>query len=128
MKKKILIIDDEIDLVDLVRLRLEAHDYYIIPLYTSIRALEITKREKPDLVLLDVMMPDKDGYEVCKELKSDEETRNIPVILFTAKPQQKEFIREEFKSVGAEDYILKPFDQVDLLAKVKRQLREKEER
>lgn len=117
-KKKILIIDDEVDLVDLVKTRLELYNYYIVPLYTSKRSLEIAKREKPDLVLLDVMMPDKDGYEVCKELKSNRETQGIPVILFTAKPDQKEYLKTGSKSVGADDYILKPFDVDDLLEKI----------
>ena len=124
MKKKILLIDDEVDLVDLVKMRLEAHNYYLVPVYTSARAMEIAKREKPDLILLDVMMPDKDGYKVCKELKTDEETRNIPVILFTAKPKQKESIKDESKAVGADDHILKPFEPADLLDKVRKLLDE----
>lgn len=118
-KKKILIIDDEVDLVDLVKIRLEAQEYYIVPLYSSERSLEIARREKPDLVLLDVEMPIKDGYAVCEELRTDEETRNIPIILFTAKPHQKKYLKTGFESVGADDYIMKPFDAMDLLAKVK---------
>lgn len=64
-------------------------------------------------------MPGKDGYAVCEELRTDEETRNIPIILFTAKPHQKKYIRKDFESVGADDYIMKPFDSMDLLAKIK---------
>lgn len=122
-KKKILIIDDEIDIVDLIKLRLEADDYSVMPLYTSSRAMEIVKREKPDLILMDVMMPDMDGYEVCKELKASDETRNIAIILFTAKPQHKESIKDVSKSVGADDYILKPFEIPDLLIKIERLLK-----
>jgi len=123
MKKKILIIDDEVDLVDLVKMRLEFKDYYVLPLYTSARAMEVTKREKPDLILLDVMMPDKDGYEVSKELKSDPETRDIPVILFTAKSEERGRIKEKFGESGSDDFILKPFDPDDLLVKVERLLK-----
>lgn len=123
MKKKILIIDDEVDLVELVKIRLEAHDYYVMPLYTSTRALEVTKREKPDLVLLDVMMPDKDGYEVCRELKLDKETSKIPVILFTAKPQQKDHVQKEYQATGADDYILKPFEPQALLEKIEKYIK-----
>ena len=118
-KKKILIIDDEIDLVDLVKLRLESENYYVEPLYTSTRALEIAKREKPDLILVDIMMPDKDGFQVCKELKSDKDTCRIPVILFTAKPEEKEHVRRDYESAGADDYVMKPFDPVDLFTKIR---------
>lgn len=122
MKRKVLIIDDEVDLVDLIKLRLEAHNFFVEPLYTSARAMEITKRERPNLVLMDVMMPDKDGYEVCKELKADKETRHIPVILFTAKDQEKKRIGEDYETVGAEDYIIKPFEPADLLIKIEKLL------
>lgn len=122
-KRKILIIDDEVDLVNLVKMRLELHNYHIIPLYTSKRSMEITKREKPDLILLDIMMPDKDGYEVCTELKSDGDTKDIPIILFTAKPDQKQYLKTGAESIGADDYILKPFNVKDLLEKVEGQLK-----
>lgn len=123
-KKKILIIDDEVDLVDLVKMRLEVANYFVEPLYTSMRSLEIAKREKPDLILLDVMMPDKNGYEVCKELKADEATRHIPVIIFTAKPEQTKCIKNGAKSVGADDYMLKPFDPADLVEKIDKLLKQ----
>lgn len=121
-RKKILIIDDEVDIVELVKMRLEMHGFYIIPLYTSTRAIEVAKREKPDLILMDCMMPDKDGYEACKELKSDTQTKSIPVILFTAKAEQKEYIKKGFESAGANDYILKPFSPDDLLFKIRKLL------
>ena len=117
-KKKVLIIDDEVDIVKLLEIRLKADDYYVMPLYTSTRALEVTKREKPDLVLLDVSMPDKDGYEVCKEIKADSETRDIPIIVYTAQQTEKDHIRDLHKAAGADDYIMKPFDEDKLLAKI----------
>ena len=126
MKKKILIIDDEVDLVDLVKLRLEAHEYYVVPLYSGTRAMEIAKREKPDLILLDIMMLGIDGYTLCRKIKGDEELKKIPVILFTAKPQQKEFIKKDFESVGADDYILKPFEPFELVSKIEAVLRSRE--
>jgi DNA-binding response OmpR family regulator len=64
------------------------------------------------------MMPDKNGYEVCKELKANKETRDIPVVLFTAKPDQKEYVKSGSKSVGADDYILKPFETEELIKKI----------
>ena len=122
-KRKILIIDDEVDLVNLVKMRLELHNYHIIPLYTSKRSMEITKREKPDLILLNIMMPDKDGYKVCSELKAYEDTKDIPIILFTATPKQKKYLKTGAESIGADDYISKPFDIADLLKKIENQLK-----
>ena len=119
-----MVIDDEVDLVELIKTRLELHNYHIVPLYTSKRSFEITKREKPDLILLDIMMPDKNGYEVCKELKSSQETKDIPIILFTGKSNQQEYIKTGSKSVGADDYILKPFKLNDLLEKIKMYLKD----
>ncbi len=117
-RKKILLIDDEVDIVDLVKVRLELSNYHIVPLYTSKRSLEIAKKEKPDLIIVDIMMPDKDGYEVCRELKADKETRHIPVILFTAKPEQKEVLKTIYQDVGADDFILKSFNMDELLGKI----------
>ncbi|MFC1576609.1 PleD family two-component system response regulator [Candidatus Omnitrophota bacterium] len=122
-KKKILIVDDEVDLVELLNIRLKVHNYYVVPLYVSTRTIETAKKLKPDLILLDVMMPDKDGYEICRELKSDKDTKDIPVMLFTAKPDQKAFIKNGSNSVGADDFILKPFDAADLLIKIGNLLR-----
>jgi len=119
-----LIIDDEEDLVYLMKLRLEFQNYQVIPLSTSTEALRVTKMEKPDLVLLDIMMPDKNGYEVCKELKADPATHKIPVILFTAKPQAKERIVDLYESVGADDYVMKEFELDKLLSKIKILLKE----
>lgn len=119
MKKTILIIDDEVDVSKLVEMRLTVDNYHVVPLYTSTRALEIAKREKPDLILLDIAMPDKDGYEVCKELKADKETRNIPVVLFTAQNGEKKEIAKQYQSVGADGCILKPFDEDELIAKIR---------
>jgi len=118
-KKKILIIDDEIDLVNLVKMRLEFHDYAVIPLYTSKRAVEISERENPTLILLDVMMPDLNGYQVCSALKSNEKTKDIPVILFTANSVEFKKLSEEYKNIGASGYIAKPFEPEALLTKVK---------
>ena len=120
MKKKILIIDDEVDLTNLLKMRLELHDYAVAPLYTSKRAVEVSVREKPDLILLDVMMPDMNGYQVCKALRDKEETKNTPVILFTAKRGEVEKMSHEYVSAGANDCITKPFEPEALLEKVKR--------
>lgn len=118
-KKKILLIDDEMDLVNLVTMRLELHDYAVVPLYTSKRALEIAKREEPDLILLDIMMPDMNGYEVCKILRSNDKTKDIPIILFTAKKGEAEKMSREYREVGANGCITKPFEPEVLMEKIK---------
>lgn len=117
-KKKILMIDDELDLVHLVKMRLEFHDYAVIPLYTSKRSIEIAERERPNLILLDLMMPDMNGYEVCRALKSNAGTKDIPVIIFTAKTSEIKKMTKEYKDIGADDYIVKPFEPDMLLGKV----------
>jgi DNA-binding response OmpR family regulator len=117
-KKKILVIDDEADLADLVKTRLELSNFYVIPCYTSSRASEIAKRELPDLILLDVMMPPPDGYEVCKALKADKATAAIPIILFTAKEHVVKKIQDKCIEIGANDYIIKPYEPSELLAKI----------
>ena len=124
-KKTILLIDDEVDLVNLYKMRLDTENYYVLPLYTSVRSLEVAKREKPDLILTDINMPDKNGYEVCKEIKSDPETKHIPVLLFTATPDEIDRIKDEYKKVGAVDYILKPFDPEVLVKKIHTLLKNK---
>lgn len=117
--KKILAIDDEGDLLKLVKIRLEASGYKIITLESGARAMHVVKTERPDLILLDIRMPGKNGFDVCRELKSDEATVGIPVIIFTAHYPEEEAVKASIKDIGADDYILKPFDANVLLAKIK---------
>ena len=119
MRKKILVIDDEGDLLKLVRARLEASGYKVITLDSGARALETARSEKPDLILLDVLMPGKNGCDVCRELKADAATRGIPVIIFTAHYPEEEYLKVGAEDVGADDYMLKPFEAPLLLAKIK---------
>jgi len=119
MAKKILVIDDEGDLLNLTRTRLEASGYDVSTLDSGNQAVEFVRREKPDLILLDMMMPGKNGCDVCKELKADKTTSDIPVILFTAQYPEEEYIKANSEEIGADDYILKPFDAQTLLAKIK---------
>jgi two-component system, OmpR family, alkaline phosphatase synthesis response regulator PhoP len=83
-KKRILIVDDDPDLVETVSMMLEARKFFPIPAYGGIEGLEKASKERPDLIVLDVMMPDKDGYAVCNELKKDPVLKEIPIILLTA--------------------------------------------
>ena len=117
--KVILVIDDEGDLLKLARSRLEANGYTILTLDSGDRAVEFAKCEKPELILLDIVMPGKNGCDVCRELKADPATRNIPVIVFTAQYPEEEYVKTNSEEIGADDYVLKPFDAQTLLAKIK---------
>ena len=117
--KKVLIIDDERDLFELVKIRLESQDYEVLYLESAQGALQFIREKKPDLILLDIVMPDKNGYDLCYEIKHDENTASIPVVLFTAKLEWKIKMDELCKFVKADDYISKPFESQELLDKIK---------
>jgi len=107
MAKKILVCDDEPYILMALTDAVEMEGYECVTAVDGREAIEKAKQELPDLILLDIMMPYKDGYEVCEELKEDPKTRDIPVIMLTAKSQQVDIQRG--KEVGADDYITKPF-------------------
>ncbi len=118
---KILVVDDQPINVQLLKRKLEREGMQVIPAYSGPEALELVRLEKPELILLDVMMPEMDGIEVCQRLQSDEETRSIPVIFVTARSSKEGKI--EGLGVGAVDYITKPIDLDETLARVQTQLR-----
>jgi len=122
--QKILIVDDELDLLNLVKTRLEFHGYQVLYLNSGKDAVKTVQEKKPDLVILDIMIPDKNGYDICYELKNNANTTSIPVILFTAKPEWKKEMGELGKFVKADDYISKPFESQVLLEKIKKLLKE----
>lgn len=119
-KKKVMIVDDEAHIVELVKVCLEDTDYEILEAYTGQEALQKAKEEKPDLILLDVMLPKMDGYEVCKQLKSNQETQNIPVVMLTAKGQEVDKVKG-FQA-GADSYMTKPFSPLRLLTELEEKL------
>jgi len=114
--KKILVIDDETDLTEMLVLRLEANGYQVISACNGQEGLDKARTEKPDLIILDLMLPKIEGYKVCRMLKFDEKYRHIPVILFTARAQELDI--KLGKEVGADAYIVKPFEPDILLGKV----------
>ncbi|SKA76094.1 two-component system, OmpR family, alkaline phosphatase synthesis response regulator PhoP [Clostridium sp. USBA 49] len=118
---KILIVDDEEHIQELIKFNLENVGYKVICAGNGIDALKLIKNEKPDLVLLDVMLPEKDGYDVCKEVRKDISVSNIPIIMITAKSEELDKILG--LELGADDYITKPFSIRELLARVKAVLR-----
>ncbi len=119
-KKKVLIVDDEPHIVELVRVCLEDTDYEIVEAYDGQEALDVAQREKPDLILLDIMLPKMDGYEVCRKLKSSDDTKDIPVVMLTAKGQEVDKVKG-FQA-GADSYMTKPFSPLRLLTELEEKL------
>lgn len=115
-KKKILLVDDEPDIVLMVSNRLKASGYEVLSALDGQAGLELAKTTKPDLIILDLMLPKMDGYKVCGFIKKDSRYSRIPVIMFSAKAQQDDIKTGE--ELGADAYIVKPFDSSVLLAKI----------
>ena len=121
MAKRILVVDDDPDLVEAISMILKSKHYEVIVAYGGVEGLEKAKTEKPDLIVLDVMMPDKDGYTVCKELKADPVLCEIPVLLLTAVVSHistTRFSHQMGMETEANDYMDKPVEPVELVKRV----------
>lgn len=118
MDKKILIVDDEKAIVDILNFNLKKEGYETIEAHDGEQAVEIAQKEKPDLILLDVMLPKKDGFSVCKEIRQNS---NVPILMVTAKEDVVDKIIG--LELGADDYITKPFSVREVVARVKANLR-----
>jgi len=116
-KTKLLLVDDESDLVQLVCLRLNTAGYEVAVAYDGQEALDRVKQSRPDLIILDLMLPKMDGYKVCRLLKFDERYQKIPVLIFTARAQAEDI--KLAMDCGADAYLTKPFEARVLLAKIK---------
>ncbi|RZB34548.1 MAG: hypothetical protein SRB1_00316 [Desulfobacteraceae bacterium Eth-SRB1] len=115
--KKILIVDDEFEIRRLVDMTLRIEDYQILQAESGEQAIEIVKAEKPDLIIMDIMMQgEMDGLKATRILKNDPETKGCPIIMLTSKGQSYE--REEGLAAGADDYFTKPFSPLALINKV----------
>ena len=121
MPKKILIVDDEEDLRELVRVSIEDEGFDICEAGTGAEALAKAREFKPDLMILDVMIPDKTGYEVCEELKGDPETSGIYIIFLSARGTTAS--AKTGKTKGGDEYMTKPFEPDELLDRVKKALK-----
>lgn len=124
MNEKILITDDEPHIRRMLESRLKANGYRVITAENGRIAVEKAKVEKPDLILMDILMPEMSGQEALAKLKADPQTRSIPVIMVTAKGQAEDV--EKSSDTGATDFVIKPFTPVILLEKIKSALSEKE--
>ena len=115
--RKILVVDDEVDLVKTIQFSLELEGYKVLVSYNGEDALNQARKENPDLIILDLMLPKLDGYKVCRLLKFDEKYKHIPILMLTAKTQEKDKIVG--METGADEYITKPFDMDELMEKIK---------
>ncbi len=121
-RKRILVVDDEDDLRSMLKFRLEAMDYDVSEAVDGQEGLDKARSSRPDLIILDLMLPKIDGFKVCRMLKFDEKYKHIPIIMFTARAQEKD--KQIGKEMGAEAYVTKPFDPDILLSKIKELLKQ----
>lgn len=115
--EKILVVDDEDHIVELITYNLISSGYDVISANNGIDALKIAKKEKPNLILLDLMLPGLDGFEVCKAVRGESDIKEIPIIMLTAKGEELDKILG--LELGADDYMTKPFSIRELLARIK---------
>ncbi len=124
-KKRILVVDDEPDFASIVKANLEKEGFEVDVAYNGVEGLEKVEANPPDVIVLDVMMPEKDGYKMCKELKADERFADIPVIMLTAVGDHvtsTRYSHHDGMSMEAEDYLAKPASAEEITASVKRLL------
>ena len=119
MTKKILVVDDEPNIVDILRFNLQREGYEVLAAYDGQEGLDKARSEGPDLILLDVMLPEKDGFQVCEELRKTD--RLTPIIMLTAREEERD--RVMGLELGADDYVVKPFSVRELLARVRTNIR-----
>ncbi|MRG87975.1 response regulator YycF [Salinibacillus xinjiangensis] len=118
MNQKIVVVDDEKPIADILQFNLEKEGYTVMCAYDGDEAVELVHQEKPDLVLLDIMLPQKDGMEVCREIR---QYHSMPIIMLTAKDSEIDKVLG--LELGADDYVTKPFSNRELIARVKANLR-----
>lgn len=123
-KEKILVVEDEEDIQELIRYNLDKEGYHVFCAGSGEEALKVCRKEQPDLILLDIMLPAMDGLQVCRTLKQDERTRDIPIIMLTAKGEETDIVTG--LELGAEDYITKPFSPRIVIARIRSIFRRRE--
>jgi DNA-binding response OmpR family regulator len=117
VKKNVLIVDDEPHIVNLIKLSLNKEKYDVTGAYSAREALMHMEKAIPDIVVLDLMMPGINGYELCKALRENPKTRDVPVLILSAKSQMNDKLHAI--DVGADDYMTKPFDPMELVKRIK---------
>ena len=124
MRQRVVIIEDERDIVELVRYNFRKEGFEVESFMRGRDGLEYLRRNPADLVLLDILLPDENGFEICRRLRADERMRALPVIFLTAKSEEMD--RVLGLEIGADDYVVKPFSPRELVARVKAVLRRQE--
>ncbi len=124
-KKRILLIEDEEDIAALIKLQAEVTGYKLHVEVDGINGYRAIEREKPDLVILDIMLPGQNGFDVCRKMKANPELRNVPVIILTAKREELDMVLG--LELGADDYVAKPFSPKVLFSRIKAVLRRSKE-
>ena len=122
-KNTILVVDDEQDILDLIEYNLSKSGFSVILAKSGSEALTLAESENPDIILLDLMLPDLDGFDVCKMLKGNSNTSHIPIIMLTAKGEDADIVTG--LELGANDYVVKPFSQRILIARIRAILRQR---
>ena len=123
MKRKILVVDDDEKILEILQIYLEKDGYHVIGAVNGVEALRYFRQERPDLIVLDLMLPGMDGEKVCSKIRRESD---VPIIMLTAKTTRRDKITG--LDTGADDYVTKPFDKGELLARIRANLRRKEER
>lgn len=126
MKQSILIVEDERDIVKMLEYSLKKEGFGTSSCSDGLKALEVVRRQRIDLIILDLMLPGMDGLDICKELKKDGKTASIPIIMLTAKSQESDKVVG--LELGADDYVTKPFSPRELIARIKAVLRRQKDR
>jgi len=124
-KGRILVVEDEPEILDLVKYNLEKEGYEVFPVITGEEALQIARKVRPDLIFLDLMLPGVDGLEVCRILKNETDTADIPIIMLTARGEESDVVTG--LEIGADDYISKPFSPKVLIARARAIMRRKKQ-
>ena len=122
MSLKVLVVDDEKPIADILKFNLEKEGYQVVVAHNGDDAIELAEKENPDLILLDIMLPGKDGNEVCREIRK---TQTMPIIMLTAKDDEIDKVLG--LELGADDYVTKPFSNRELIARVKANLRRQQQ-
>lgn len=117
MNNKIVVIDDDQSINELIKINLELSGYSVIQAYDGVKGFALVKQEMPSLIILDVMMPDVDGFTVAKRIRQNEETKNIPIIMLTALSQLNDKVNGF--NIGVDDYLVKPFEVEELMVRVR---------
>jgi len=116
-KKKILVVEDDRDISELITYNLEREGYEIACLYDGNQVVDFVRKRKPEVIILDLMLPEVDGIEICRTLKSDADTKHVPIVMLTAKSEEADVVVG--LQMGADDYIAKPFSPKVLVARIK---------